>query len=508
MPTATIPPTPDRLLTPELSRLLDELTARFGERRNALLADRSARRQAFREGDVARSESTAHVREARWVIDPVPVELLERRVELLGAPTRSAIIEGMNAGAKSYIADLWNMALTDEENILRAHKNLERAVENRLAYVGIDGDRHRIDPNSTTRLMVVPRPLHAEHLIDGRSVPACFVDLCLLTLHCGPQLRLRQGGIYLYLRGIQGHLEARLWKDLFEVLEEHAELPRGTIRATVFIDNLAAALEADEILFELMHHAAGLSLDPQSYATDHIDLFSAPDRAVLPDRERIGLNAGFLRSVSLMAIATAHRRQAHAMGAPSFILPPGVSGRQQAGYLDMIADKEREAVDGHDGTLVAHPGLVTTAMAEFNKSMPRAHQMYYERKDHIEPSDLVRRPEGPLSTESLINAVRTVLRALVFRTEGVSLVQQGGRQHDRSSVHLSAALLWSWVQSSHGVITDTGLEIHTDLVRYLIKKEADKLVQGSPQLRPAADRAIERLNAMIVGTTMPADPLA
>ncbi len=498
---------PERLLSPDLHRLLGDVEARFGGRRKELLAQRATRRQAFREGDVGRVESTAHVREARWTIDPVPVELLERRVELLGAPTRPAIIEGMNAGARSYIADLWNMALTDDDSILRAHKNLERAVENRLAYVGIDGDRHRIDPNSTTRLMVVPRPLHVEDGSLGRSVPACFLDLCLLFTHCAKPLRVRQGGLYLYLRGVHGHLEARLWKDLFEHLEEHMGSPRGTVRATVFIDNLAAALEADEILFELMHHTAGLSLDPQSYATDHIDLFSAPDRSVLPDRERIGLNAGFLRSVSLMTITTCHRRQAHAMGAPSFILPPNGTGRQPAGYLDMIADKEREAVDGHDGTLVAHPGLVTTAMAAFNKSMPRAHQMHYERKDEIAPSDLVRRPEGPLSTDSLINAVRTVLRALVLRTDGVAVVQQGGRQHDRSSVHLSAALLWSWVHSSHGVVTDTGLEIHGPLVRYLIKKEADKLVQGAPTLREAAEAAVARLNTMIAGDRMPADPI-
>jgi malate synthase len=503
--------TEDRLLTPDVVKLVHELTQRFSPRREELLMARQLRRAAFREGIVARLDETAHVRQARWMVDPVPAELLERRVELLGGCTRQEIIQGMNAGAKSYVADLWNMSLTDGASVLKAHKNLERAVENRLIYVGNDGDRLRIDPQSITRIMLVPRPLHVwEGSVRsaGLAVPAAFFDLAVFACLNAVKLRVRQGGVYLYLRGVHGHLEARLWKELFEHVEEYLSLPRGTIRATVMMDSLAAALEADEILFELMHHSAGLSLDPQAYAADHIELFAAPDRAVLPDRERIGLNAHFLRSVSLMTIGTCHRRQAHAIGAPAFILPPDEEGRQRAGHLDMIADKEREAVDGHDGTLVGHPGLVTTAMMEFNKSMPRAHQMYYERKDDTAPSDLVRRPEGPLSTDSLLGAVRTLLRALTLRSEGVAVVMQGGRLHDRSSVRLSTVLLWSWVHSSYGVITDTGLEIHQDLVRYLIKKECEKVFgQAPPELREAGSKAAARLTEALNAAVLPHDLL-
>ncbi len=501
----------DRLLTNDLVKLVQEITTLFGPERKELLAAREVRRAAFRNGDITRLEETKHIREANWKVDAVPVEMLERRVELLGGTARQEIIQGMNCGAKSYVADLWNMSPTDPANILRAHKNLERAVDSRLQYVDEKGDRVRVNPNSTTRLFMVPRPLHVKEgsvRALGEPVPASFFDLAVYASYNAVKLRVRQGGVYLYLRGVQSHQEARLWKKMFEHLEEHLSIPRGSFRATVMMDSLAATLEADEILFELSHHSAGLSLDPQAFAADHITLFSAPDRAVMPDREHISFNEHFLRSVSLMAITTCHKRQAHAIGAPSFDLPPDDPTKLRAGYMRMIADKEREAVDGHDGTLVAHPALVNPAMTEFNKSMPRAHQIYYERKDVIEPVDLVKRPEGSISTDGLLGAVRTVIRALVCRESGQAVVQQGGRLHDRSSVRLSTLLLWSWTRSSFGVITDTGLEVHDELLKYLIRKEAQKIFgKGDAATKEASSRAVTTLTNVVLSDDQPPDLL-
>lgn len=501
----------DRLLTSDLLKLVQEMTVRFGAKRKELLADRAARTALFMEGHIDRLADTAHIRQAVWRVDPVPVELLERRVELLGGGSRHEIIQGLNCGAKSYVADLWNMNTTDPSAILRAHKNLERAIDSRLQYVDENGDRVRVNPSSTTRIFLVPRPLHTSEASvrsGGEAVPASFFDLAVYSSYNAVKLRVRQAGVFLYLRGVRSHLEARLWRSLFEFLEEHFSLPRGTFRATVMMDSLAAALEADEILFELNHHSAGLSLDPQAYAADHVALFSAPDRAVLPDRERIGLNEEFLRAVSLMTIAVCHKRQAHAIGAPAFILPPDDKGKTKAGWLEMIADKEREAVDGHDGTLVGHPACVNPAMTEFNKSMPKSHQMYFERSDDIPVARLVKRPEGPISTEGLMGTIRTVLRSLVLREQGIAVVEQGGRLHDRSSVRLSTLLLWSWTHSSHGVVTDTGLEIHVELMSYLIRKESAKLFpKPDPATKEACQRAVQTLTTAVLAPVLPPDLL-
>ncbi|MEO8734043.1 MAG: hypothetical protein ABI373_06915, partial [Flavobacteriales bacterium] len=439
-------------------------------------------------------------------VDPVPAELLERRVELIGGCTRREIIEGMNAGAKSFVADLRNMTLGNEASILQAHKNIERATDNRLAFVGDDGDRVRINPHSTTRLMMVPRPMSlmdaGGHGITG-PVPAAFLDLALHANYNAEKLCLRQGGVYLYLREVSGHLEARLWNDLFTFMEERLKLPRGTFRATVIMDSLAAVLEADEILFELMHHSAGLSLDHQAYAADHIALFSAPDRMHFPDRDHIGLNAHVLRSISLLVISVCHRRQAHAIGAPSFVLPIDPSLPARSAYLEMIADKEREAVDGHDGTLVGHPGIVTAAMTEFNKSMPRSHQMYYQRSCHTTAADLVQRPEGALTTAGIITSIRVVLLAMAGRHSDQAVIIQGGLSHDRSSVRLSTLLLWQWTQAEKCFVTDTGLEVHADLMKYLVRKEGERMFSKDAAHRDLGKAAVEQLTAAILCPTVP-----
>ncbi len=503
------PPMTDRLLTPALVELVHELAQLFDDRRQEVLALNQARRQQLRKGPVDFLAETADVRNSEWTVDPVPAELLERRVELLGSGNRRDLIEGMNAGAKSYVADLWNLSLQDRETILKVHKNIERATDNRLAFVNDHGDRVRINPKSTTRLMIVPRPLHVmDHTLQTREKPlaAAFFDLALHTLLNAEKLKLRQGGIYLYLRGIGGHQEAQLWSDVFSFLEKRSNLPRGTFRATVILDSLAAVLEADEILHGLRHHSAGLSLDPQAYAADHIRLFSGPDRPILPDRQHIGLNARFLRSVSLRAISICHRRQAHAIGAPSFVLPPELYGHRKGDYLEMIADKEREAVDGHDGTLVGHPGLVNAAMAEFNRSMPRAHQMYYQRADHSTPEDLIAHPEGALTTEGLLQCIRTVLRALECRSCGKGPIVQGGRLHDRSSVNLATLLLWHWTNSPVCFISDTGLEVHEDVVKYLIRKEGGKMFPPTDSAQHARGlEAVKILTTAALSTNPPQD---
>lgn len=501
----------DRLLTSDLVKLVQEMEHRFGAKRKELLQDRELRVKAFRDARVERMEETAHIRNAVWKVDPVPVELLERRVELIGGCSRQEIIQGLNCGAKSYIADLWNFTAPDTASVLRAHRNIERAVDSSLHYVDEHGDRVRVSPSSTTRIFFAPRPLtgiEASVRSGGEGVSASFFDLAVFASYNALKLRVRQAGAYLYLRDVRTHQEARLWKSLFEFIEEELSLPRGTFRATVMLDSLSAALEADEILFEMSHHTAGLSLDPQAYAADHIALFSAPDRPVLPDRERIGLNEHFLRSVSLMAITVCHKRQAHAIGAPAFVLPSESRTKIPPAYLDMIADKEREAIDGHDGTLVGHPSLVNPAMMEFNKSMPKAHQMYYERNDDIMPADLVKRPEGPITTEGLLGSIRTVLKAMVGREQGQLVVEQGGRLHDRSSVKLSTLLLWSWRRSAHGVVTDTGLEIHGELMSYLIKKEGDKLFgKADATVKALSAKAVAALTATVLGDDVPQDPL-
>jgi len=486
----------DRVLTAEVKRTLGLVHDHFEELRSGLLAERVQRRAELAAGHMERSPATADIRAAAWTVDPLPESLLDRRVELLGGTRRHELLDGLNSGARSYVADLWNLTGEEERDILRGHRNLCRAMHGELAVISGEGGRSRARRDSTTRLVLVPRPLAIDSpgtIINGSPVSATFLDVVAHCVHNASVLMERQEAVLLMLRDVHGLQEARLHAQLFAFLEQHLGLPRGSLRATVMLDTVNGALECEEILYELRHHGYGLSLDPQAYAADHIALFTAADRPPMPDRETIGLNAPFLRSLSLMAIGTAHKRGTHAIGAPAFVLPPDDEGVMRSGYLEMLADKEREAVDGHDGTLVGHPGLVNAALTEFNKSVPMAHQMSYQRKEEIAPIELVRKPEGTITVDSLVNMLRTTLRALAQVSPGEALVH-GGRIHDRSSIQLALSLLWQWVHSRSGVITTSGLEVHEGLVRYLVKKESDKLMADpDPAFRTSGRNAGERL---------------
>ena len=499
-----------RTLGPEVKDLIQDLLHRFEQQRRDLSPLRAKRRAQLSSGDVDLLPETVHMRQKKWQVDPVPEGLLERRVELIGGATRSELITGLNAGAKSYIADLWNFTSGDAWSIRRAHRSLERAAKLDLAFLDPYEGRVRVNPNTTTRLMVVPRPLHALEssvMLDDEAVPAAFYDLATLAVKCGPALIERQGGLYLVLRDTHGHMEARLWARLFDAVEEKLEFPRGSIRATVMLDSVAAALEAEEILFELVHHAAGLSISPQTYAADHIALFHGKDEPVFPDREVIGLNAPFLRALGLRTIGIAHRRGCHAIGAPSYVLPPPDPFKMKASYLEMLADKEREAVDGYDGTIVVHMDTVNPAMVEFNKSMPRANQLYYQRNDAIEPADLIKRPEGTITTESLVGSIRTCLLALVQRNKGEAWVVQGGRLHDRSSLRLALRILWQWNHARAGVVTANGLDIHPDLIGFLTRKEVDKLfAQEDERTKAQAAKAMAVMLDLVFGEAVPLEP--
>ncbi|MBK6628552.1 MAG: hypothetical protein IPG35_13320 [Flavobacteriales bacterium] len=507
----TMPPqrvvTTDPALTPSLLDLLTGLEERFAPRIERLAEERLVRRERLAGGAVERLADTQHIRQADWSVEPLPTNWMERRVEVIGPADRQSIIEGLNAGAKTYIADLFDLAAGHKANLLRAHRAIGRAAKGRLSRIIPEGGRIRPHASNTTRLAVALRPLGAtESMVrhGGRPAVAGLFDLVMLVHHHGASLLERQRNIHVYLRDVQGHLEARLWNDVFDALEESLGLDRGSIRATVFVDNVIGALESEEILFELAPHAGGLALDNAAYVADHIALFTSRESGVFPDRERFGMDLGLLESLARTVIGTCHRRGAHALGTPGHGLPHSGQGRPKPALLEMLNDKEHEAALGMDGTLMAHPGLVNAAMTEFNKHMGASHQFAVQRRESIAVSDLIRRPEGDISVDGLVRAVRTGLLGLSAMETGASRIELDGRTHDRSSVRLAIALLWHWVVADKGRVTTSGLDIHDDLINFLVKKEVEKLAARpeTPALG-ALRTAGEKLIGLILGPDRP-----
>ncbi len=495
-------------LPPTLLDLLTDLDRRFGARAQRLLEERRERRARIATGEVARLVDTQHVRRNHWTVEPVPANWMERRVEVLGPADRRSIIEGLNTGAKAYVADLHDLAAGRSGRSMEAHRAIGRAAKDRLSCIVPEEGRIRLRGTARTRLAVALRPLGVtEGLVrhGGRPVQAGLFDAAMLLHHHGQALLDRQRGVHVYLHDVQGHLEARWWNDLFDALEEACSLERGSIRATVFVDNVIGALEAEEVLFELTPHSAGLALDNAAYVADHIALFTGRDNGVFPDRERFGMDCGLLEALARMVIGVCHRRGAHALGTPGHGLPHTDPGRPKPALLEMLKDKEHEAALGMDGTLMAHPELVNAAMTEFNKHMGSSHQFTVQRREAIAVPDLLTRPEGDISVDGLVRAIRTGLLGLSAMENGISRIELDGRTHDRSSVRLALALLWHWSVADKGRISASGLDIHDDLIGFLVKKEVEKLYvrPGAPE-RSVLERAGERLCALVLGTDPPA----
>src|ERR1700675_1943104 len=309
---------------------------------------------------------------------------MDRRVEITGPVDRKMIINALNSGANVFMADFEDSNSPTWENIVSGQVNLRDAIRGDIRYKSPEGKEYALGPNPAV-LLVRPRGWHLveRHLkVDGAPISGSLMDFGLYFFHNAKALIAKGTGPYFYLPKMQSHLEARLWNDVFLFAQEYVEIPRGTIRATVLIETILAAFEMDEILYELREHSAGLNCGRWDYIFSCIKRFRNDPQFVLADRALVTMTTHFMRSYSLLCIKTCHRRGVHAMGGMAAQIPIKNDEKANAdAFAKVRADKEREANDGHDGTWVAHPGLVPVALEAFNAVMKRPNQIDRKRED-------------------------------------------------------------------------------------------------------------------------------
>jgi malate synthase len=340
--------------------------------------------------------------------------------------------------------------------------------------------------------MVRPRGWHLleKHVrVDGNEVPAGLFDFCLFFFHNARALLDRGTGPYFYLPKMESHLEARLWNQVFEHAQDELGLPRGTIKATVLIETLPAAFEMDEILHELREHSVGLNCGRWDYIFSFIKRLRRNPRCVLPDRGLVTMTTHFLRSYSLLLIQTCHRRGAHAMGGMAAQIPIKSDPQaNEAALAKVLADKRREAGDGHDGTWVAHPGLVPVAMQVFDEAMPGANQLDRLREDvHVTAADLLQVPEGKITESGLRANISIGIQYLEAWLRGQGCVPLYNLMEDAATAEISRTQVWQWIQHPSGVLQD-GRKVTAGLVRGLIPEELGKIREEIGAERFAAGR--------------------
>ena len=467
-----------QILTPEASGFLTKLAREFEARRQQLLARRRARQQQIDTGQFPDFlPETAHIRQAEWTVAPIPHDLLDRRVEITGPVDRKMIINALNSGADVFMADFEDSNSPTWQNNLEGQFNLRDAVEGTISYVSPEGKRYNLNSKVAT-LLVRPRGWHLveRHFeVDGAPISASLFDLGLYLFHNAQSLIRKGTGPYFYLPKLESHLEARLWNDVFCYAQDELGIPRGTIRATVLIETILAAFEMDEILYELRQHSSGLNCGRWDYIFSFIKKFRNHPAFVLPDRSTVTMEKHFLKSYVDLLIRTCHRRGIHAMGGMAAQIPIKNDPAANEKALDKVRqDKLREVQAGHDGTWVAHPGLVPVAKEIFDAHMKEANQIGCRREDvHVTAKDLLAVPVGEITEEGVRWNIDVGLQYLESWLRGSGCVPIYNLMEDAATAEICRAQVWQWVR--HRATLSNGRPVTQEMVREAIAEQKNKL---------------------------------
>ena len=468
----------DRVLTADALEFVARLARTFEPARRELLSRREARQRELDDGRLPDFlPETAAIRQGEWKVAPIPPDLVDRRVEITGPVDRKMIINALNSGARVFMADFEDANCPTWDNTVQGQLNLIDAVRREITWDAPDGRHYRLHDRVAT-LMVRPRGWHLteRHVrIDGVPVAASLFDFGLFFFHNARALVEQGSGPWFYLPKLEGHLEARLWNDVFVAAQEALGLPVGTVRATVLIETVLAAFEMDEILYELRDHSAGLNCGRWDYIFSFIKKFRSRPEFVLPDRSEVTMDRAFLRAYARLAVRTCHRRGIHAIGGMAAQIPvKNDPAANERAFERVRADKERESGDGHDGTWVAHPALVPVAQAVFDARMPTPNQIDRPR-DGEAPSarDLLTMPEGAITEAGLRLNVAVALRYLDAWLRGQGAVPIFNLMEDAATAEISRSQIWQWIR--HSAHLSDGRRVTAELYRSIRQEEMDRL---------------------------------
>ena len=466
------------ILTPAAQDFLATLHRRFNSRRLELLTARKVRQAAIDAGALPDFlPETAQIRESEWTVAPIPADLRDRRTEITGPTDRKMVINALNSGAAVFMADFEDANSPTSRNVIDGQRNMRDAIRREIGFTSPEGKEYKLN-EKTAVLLVRPRGWHLteRHFqVDGEAISGGLFDFGLYFFHNAAELLKRGSGPYFYLPKLESHLEARLWNDVFVFAQEYCGVPQGSVRATVLIETILAAFEMHEILWELRDHSAGLNCGRWDYIFSFIKkLRNRPD-FMLPNRAQVTMTVHFLASYVDLLIQTCHKRGIHAMGGMAAQIPiKGDVAANDAALEKVRLDKLREVKAGHDGTWVAHPGLVGVAKQVFDEYMPQPNQIDRKREEvHVTAADLLAIPQGTITEDGLRLNVDVGIQYLEAWLRGNGAVPIYNLMEDAATAEISRAQVWQWAK--HGAKLEDGRPVTADLVKQIIGDELGKM---------------------------------
>ena len=469
------------ILNPDALTFLQSLVEAFGDRLDALMALRDEKQAGYDNGLLPdfREDTQAIRNDKSWRVAPIPAPLQDRRVEITGPVERKMVINALNSGAKVFMCCFEDATAPSWENMIQGQSNLRDANRGTISYYDEKKDKSYSLNNNPALLIARPRGLHLpeQHIIlNGKAIPGSLMDFALYFYH-NYQPRSDKGlGVYYYLPKLESMEEAQWWSDVFTFTENYFNRDRGTIRATVLIETLPAVFQMDEILYAMRDHIVAMNCGRWDYIFSYIKTLKNHKDKILPDRHDVTMDKTFLNAYSQLLINTCHQRGALAMGGMSAFIPSKDPTEMAQVLTKVVEDKQRESTNGHDGTWVAHPGLVHTAMEIFDNHLGnRQNQLDYfpTSAADITAADLLNPCEGKRNEEGVRKNIRIALYYIEAWIRGVGCVPIYGLMEDAATAEISRASIWQWIH--HGITLDDGQVFTAALFREWLSQELDTI---------------------------------
>ncbi len=466
------------ILTPEATDFLIELHNRFNKKRLCLLRERRKQQSFFDAGNFPNFPAeTKTIREGDWVCASLPKDLLDRRVEITGPVDRKMVINALNSGAKTFMADFEDSNSPTITNALEGQVNLKDAVNKTISFYNEAKNKTYELNDETAVLLVRPRGLHLneKHLVvDDIKMSGSLVDFGLYFFHNIKTLMEKGSATYFYLPKLEHYLEARWWNDVFVFAQDYLKIPQKTIKATVLIETITASFQLDEIIYELKDHMAGLNCGRWDYIFSYIKKFRNHKGFLVPNRAQVTMSSPFMRSYSLKVIQSCHRRGVHAMGGMAAQIP--VKNDEEANkmaYDKVFNDKLQEVKNGHDGTWVAHPGLVKVAKDVFDEHMPTPNQIDKQLDITITEEQLVEMPKGTITEKGIRENINVGILYVESWLMGQGAAALYNLMEDAATAEISRTQLWQWLNSSAKL--EGGNTFTKEMYQQFKKEEIEKI---------------------------------
>jgi len=464
-----------QILNESSLRFLSALTKEFRPKIKKALEQRKRVQEKIDNGyNPTFLEKSQEILDNTWTGAKIPEDIQDRRVEITGPVDRKMIINALNSGANVFMADFEDSNAPTWDNNMMGQINLHDAVNRNISFTNENGKYYKLNSDGLAVIMVRPRGLHLveKHiLLNNEPIPGCLMDFGLYLFHNHKALHQLKSGPYYYIPKLQNHQEARLWNEIINFSEDYLKIDRGTVKVTLLIEHILASFEIEEIIFELKDHIVGLNCGRWDYIFSFIKTFRKRKEFLLPDRSQVGMNRHFLKSYVDILIQICHKRNIHAMGGMAAQIP--IKNDEEANNLALSKvndDKLREVEAGHDGTWVAHPGLIKIAKDVFDKGMPTANQIHVKKeKTDIIPSDLLKVPEGTITEVGIRSNITVGLQYMTAWISGNGCVPINNLMEDAATAEISRSQLWQWVK--HEAKLEDGRSFSSQFFKKVLEEE-------------------------------------